>query len=68
MTMEYRHIEYALVQGIGGNIWKWSASVAGALITGQEHTKASAVAAAERAIDRALAVKKVRLVPPGEGR
>ena len=68
MTTEYRHIEYALVQDIGGSIWKWSASVAGVLITGQEHTKASAVAAAEKAIDRALAVRKVRLVPPDDGR
>ena len=69
MTMEYRHIEYTLVQGIGGNIWKWSATVAGVLVTGQEHTKADAVVAAEKAIDRALAVKKVRLVPlAGDGR
>ena len=30
----------------------------------QAHTKAAAVAAAEKAIERALAVKKVRLVPP----
>jgi hypothetical protein len=62
--MEYRHTEYALVQGIGGHLWKWSASVAGIAIAGQAHTKAAAVAAAEKAIDRALAVKKVRLVPP----
>ena len=63
MTTEYREIEYALVQGIGGHLWKWSASVAGQVITGQSHTKAAAVAAAEKAVDRALAVKKVRLVP-----
>jgi hypothetical protein len=42
-------------------LWKWSASVAGIAIAGQAHTKAAAV---EKAIDRALAVKKVRLVPP----
>lgn len=64
MTVKYREIEYALVQGIGGHLWKWSASVAGEVITGQSHTKAGAVAAAEMAIDRAFAVKKVRLVPP----
>jgi hypothetical protein len=64
MTTEYRQIEYTLVQGIGGHMWKWSASVAGASIAGQAHSKAAAVAAAERAIDRALAVKKIRLVPP----
>ena len=64
MTIEYRQIEYALVQGIGQHTWKWSASVAGVVITGQEQTKAGSIAAAEKAIDRALAVKKVRLVPP----
>ena len=64
MTIEYRQIEYALVQGIGGNMWKWSASVAGVANAGQAHSKAAAVAAAEKAIDRALAVKKIRLAPP----
>jgi len=34
------------------------------MVMGQAHTKANAVAAAEKAIDKALAVKKVRLVPP----
>jgi hypothetical protein len=63
--IEYRQIEYALMQGsIGGHLWKWSASVAGEVITGRAHTEAGAIAAAEKAIDRALAVKKVRLVPP----
>jgi hypothetical protein len=33
-------------------------------VTGQAATKADAVAEAERAIDRALAPKKLRLVPP----
>jgi hypothetical protein len=65
VTIEYRQIEYALAQGVGGHLWKWSASIpAGEVVKGQAHTKAAAVAAAEKAIDRALAVKKVRLVPP----
>jgi hypothetical protein len=61
--MEYRDIEYAVVQGIERRIWKWSASVAGVVIMGNEQTRSAAVAAAEKAIDRALAQKKVRLVP-----
>jgi hypothetical protein len=65
--MRYRDIEYSLVQGIGRHLWKWSASVAGVVITGQAATKSEAVAEAERAIDRALAPKrKLRLVPPGD--
>ena len=61
---EYRNIEYTVVQGIGRQVWKWSASVADVVITGQAHSKSAAVVEAEKAIDRALALKKVRLVPP----
>jgi hypothetical protein len=62
-TMEYRGIEYTVVQGIERGVWKWSASVSGVVISGQQPAKVEAVAAAEKAIDRALAPKKVRLVP-----
>jgi hypothetical protein len=58
--MEYRDIEYAVVQGIERRVWKWSASVAGVVIMGNEQTRSAAVAAAEKPIDRALAQKKVR--------
>jgi hypothetical protein len=61
--MEYRGIEYSVVQCIRRNLWKWSASVVNAVITGQSHSKSEAVVEAEKAIDRALAPKKVRLVP-----
>ena len=33
--MQYRGIEYSVVQGIRRNLWKWSASVANVVITGQ---------------------------------
>ena len=62
--MEYREVEYTVVQGIGRHLWKWSASVADVVITGQAHSKSAAVVEAEKAIDRALALKKVRSVPP----
>ena len=61
--MKYRGIEYAVVQGIGRQVWKWSASVANVVITRQSYSKSEAVVEAEKAIDRALAPKKVRLVP-----
>jgi hypothetical protein len=54
--MEYRGIEYTIVQGIDRRrLWKWSAFVAGARVFGQEFVRSAAVAAAESAIDRALA-------------
>jgi hypothetical protein len=62
--MEYRGAEYTVVQGIKPGVWKWSASVADVLVMGQAQTKSEAVARVEKAIDRALALKKVRLVPP----
>jgi hypothetical protein len=61
--MEHRGFEYTVVQGIGRHMWKWSAFIADATVGGQSHTKAAAVAAAQKAIDRTLAIKKVRLVP-----
>ena len=62
--MEYRGIQYTVVQGIERGVWKWRASVAGVVISGQAAIKSEAVNAAEKAIDRALALKKVRLIPP----
>jgi hypothetical protein len=53
--MEYRGIEYTVVQGIERRVWKWSAFAAGARIFGQESSRSAALAAAESAIDRALA-------------
>ena len=44
--MRYRDIEYTVVQGIERGVFKWSASVAGVVITGQEPSKSAAVAEA----------------------
>jgi hypothetical protein len=64
--MKYREVEFSVVQGIGRHLWRWSVSLdANHSATGQAATKSEAVAEAERAIDRALAPKKLRLVPPG---
>ena len=68
--MRYREVELSVVQGIGRQLWKWSVSfdsnhsATGQAATGQAATKREALAEAERAIDRALAPKKLRLVPP----
>jgi hypothetical protein len=65
--MEYRGVEYTVVQGIKLGVWKWTASVANLLIMGQASTKPAAVAAAPPAVNKALAPTKVRLVPPERG-
>jgi hypothetical protein len=44
-----------------------SASVAGVVVMGQAAIKSEAVAAAQKAIDRALATKTVRRVPRTDG-
>jgi hypothetical protein len=62
--MKYRDIEYTVVQGIERQVWKWSVSVADVVVRGQAATRSEAVTNAERAIDRALAPKKLRVVPP----
>jgi hypothetical protein len=61
--MRYRDIEYTVVQGIKRGVWKWSTSVAGAVVSGKEPSKAAAVVAVEKAIE-ALVSKRVRLVQP----
>jgi hypothetical protein len=61
--MKYRNVEYTVLQGIERGVWKWSASVTGVTIQGNAEIKSKAVAAAEKAIDRALASKQLRLVP-----
>lgn len=62
--MRYRDIEYTVVQGLGRQLWKWGFSFAGKVTKGQAATKAEAVAEAERAIDRVLAPRKLKLVRP----
>jgi hypothetical protein len=60
--MRYRDVEYTAFQGIGRQLWKWGLVFNGKSLTGQAATKPEAVAEAERAIDRALAPKKLRLI------
>ena len=62
MAVRYRDVEYTVVQGRGRQLWKWGFAMDWNAITGQAATKAEAVAEAERAIDRALAPKKLKLV------
>jgi hypothetical protein len=63
--MEYRGVEYSIVQAVERGKWVWSLSLdTNVKSSGQADNKLATVIAAERAIDRALDAKKRRLVPP----
>ena len=63
--MEYRGVEYSVVQSVERGKWTWSLSLdTNVKNSDQANNKLAAVIAAERAIDRALDFKKRRLVPP----
>ena len=61
--MEYQGLQYNVIQGIERGSWKWSVSVDGMMLRGETETKWAAVAAAQKAIDKALAAKR-RVVRP----
>jgi len=60
--MRYRDVDYAIVQGQGGQLWKWSFALHNKPHTGEAGTKAEAVSQAERAIDRALSLGTLQVV------
>jgi hypothetical protein len=62
--VRYRDVDYTIVQGLGRQLWKWAVTVNDVALKGQAATKSEAVADVERAIDRALAPKKLRLLRP----
>jgi hypothetical protein len=64
MMVKYKDVEYTIVQGLGWQLWKWGFALDGKARTGQAASKDEAIAEAERAIDRVLVPKKLRLVPP----
>ena len=61
--MKHRDVQFTVVQGLGRQLWKWSVVLNGIAIQGQAATKSEAVAEAERAIDRALAPRKLKIRP-----
>jgi hypothetical protein len=66
--MKHREIEFSVAHiGFGRQLWRWSASLSGISIHGQAVAKREAIEEAERAIDRALAPNKVRLIRPAPG-
>ena len=64
LELKYRDVEYTVVQGIERQLWKWGFALEGKAVIGQAATKTEAVREAERAIGRALARRKLKLVRP----
>jgi hypothetical protein len=63
--MEYRGIEYTVVQGIERGTWKWTVTRDPTVNkSGQARNKSEAADKAEHATDLMLAVKRQRLIPP----
>jgi hypothetical protein len=50
--MEYRGIEYRVIQGIKRGFWKWSVDTSAGTRTGTSDSRDTAVSAAKRTIDR----------------
>ena len=57
-------MDYKIIQGIDRNLWIWSVTINDAMRSGQAGTKPEAIKGVERAIDKALAPRKLRLVRP----
>jgi hypothetical protein len=56
---------YSVGQSPRHNTWKWSVDVNGRVKSGKALIREVGIQLAERVIDRALATKKKRRVPPG---
>jgi hypothetical protein len=53
--MEYRNIEYQVVQTSSPTGWKWTVHIPGRRVrTGSSYNRASAIGLAQRAIDKLL--------------
>jgi hypothetical protein len=61
--MEYRGKQYSVVLSIGGK-WKWSVEIDGHTKSGRAPNRLAGIKVAKAEIDRALARKKKRPVPP----
>ena len=52
--MEYRGVEYTVVQVLITNRWRWYATVNGARLSGEAETQFAAIAEARKATDQAM--------------
>ena len=60
--MEYRNIEYQVVQTSSTTGWKWTVYIPGTHVrTGSSYNRASAIGLAQRAIDKLLKTNTIAL-------
>jgi len=52
--MEYRGVEFSVVQGLGRNLWRWYLMFNGVWLSGEAETQSAAVREAQQAIDHAI--------------
>jgi hypothetical protein len=61
--MEYRGVEYSIVQGLAVGTWKWTSSFDEKTRTISAASRQDAIKAVHRLIDKALAPKKQYFKP-----
>jgi hypothetical protein len=65
--MEYRGKNFTIVQGIGPDSWKWTVHLDEKTVkSGEATSRSTAKTSVVWLIDKALAPKKVKLVPPAD--
>jgi hypothetical protein len=65
--MEYRGVEYSIVQGVERRTWRWTVSPgANETKSGLASSKRDAATKAENVIDRTFWPNKRRLIPSGK--
>ena len=64
--MEHRGIEYTVVQGVERGTWCWTVSLGNNISkSGKTVGRSEAMARATQSINKALAVRKVQIIPAG---
>jgi hypothetical protein len=65
--MDYRGKHYTIVRGSGPDPWKWTVRLDDKTVqSGEAKSRAAATNSAVWLIDKALATKKTKLVPPSD--
>ena len=61
--MEHRGVEFSVVQALSRKLWRWYLTINDAWLSGEAETQQAAVAEAQKAIDRAIALGTTANIP-----